>query len=95
MWVQAGLEAASEQTAQLVANMEAAAKQARAKAAASSKLDQTVQASKALWGSETPDDIELDQVRTCPPPLYSQAPADVYWCAFCLSFCLRPNREQL
>mmetsp|Transcript_20079 Transcript_20079/g.60665 ORF Transcript_20079/g.60665 Transcript_20079/m.60665 type:complete len:566 (-) Transcript_20079:656-2353(-) len=57
----AGLEAASEQTAQLVANMEAAAKQARAKAAASSKLDQTVQASKALWGSETPDDIELDQ----------------------------------
>lgn len=59
---QAGAAAAHEQTAQLVANMEAASREAKAKAAAASKLGETVQAGKAVWGSETPDNIQLDQV---------------------------------
>ena len=42
--------------------MEAASREAKAKAAAASKLGEAMLAGKAVWGSETPDDIQLDQV---------------------------------
>lgn len=49
-------------SSQLVANMEAAAAEAKAKAAAASKLPAAVEAAKAVWGPDTADDIQLDQV---------------------------------
>jgi hypothetical protein len=47
---------------QLVANMEASAREARAKAAASSKL-KDLAPSKDVWGADVAEDVELDKVR--------------------------------
>lgn len=47
---------------QLVANMEASAREARAKAAASSKL-KDLAPSKDVWGADVAEDVELDEVR--------------------------------
>lgn len=49
---------------QLVANMEASAREARAKAAASSKL-KDLAPSKDVWGAEVAEDVELDEVHPC------------------------------
>ena len=46
---------------QLVANMEASAREARAKAAASSKL-KDLAPSKDVWGADVAEDVELDEV---------------------------------
>lgn len=48
---------------QLVANMEASAREARAKAAEGSKLLDKVAPSKDVWGSEVSEDIQLDKVQ--------------------------------
>ncbi len=47
---------------QLVANMEASAREARAKASEGSKLLDKVAPAKDVWGSEVSEDIQLDKV---------------------------------
>jgi hypothetical protein len=56
------LTACERSAQQLVANMEASAREARAKAAASSKL-KDLAPSKDVWGAEVAEDVELDEVR--------------------------------